>query len=201
MASIYAAAQLVFITAGASDAYFSLPISQRGVAPEIPPGFVGRRGDHPHPEEIGNVELRSCGIPLTYSSIKYGLGKWSKRAWTFQECYFARRRLFFASDQVVYKCNDDSELSDIPEWFPSRDNSHISAAKRIISGYSGRKLTFESDAFAAVVGALQGDGSQRSWRHIWGLPLQDGSQSLTSEASVALFWIQDYGERRHGFPS
>ncbi|KAF2825081.1 HET-domain-containing protein [Ophiobolus disseminans] len=190
MADIYAAAQLVFIATGAHDAKFALPISDRSSIPL---------------ETIGRIEILPYSPQLTYSTLEALPGAlWSSRAWTFQECYFAKRRLFFASGKVVYKCNDCSELSGVSEWFPSNDTelSQINAAKRIVHGYTGRELTFESDALAAVVGALNTLETAKTWSHIWGIPLSQGQAEWGSDASIALFWRHLRPcHKRQGFPS
>lgn len=77
----------------------------------------------------------------------------------------------------------------------------LEAHKRILSGYAGRQLTFESDALAAIVGALNAHKTRKSCAHIWGVPVSR-SRSSGSTQSIALIWVHDRPcERRRGFPS
>jgi hypothetical protein len=137
--------------------------------------------------------------------------RWASRAWTFQECYFSRRRLFFIGEQVVYICIDEHRL--MPDgWSPSearsirqsRDTRYRSTS--ILRAYSSRKLTYESDALSAIVSSLTSleDGKMQ---HIWGLPLRyldsSGVTSTTySEGELGMFWYHEKPcVRRFGFPS
>jgi hypothetical protein len=97
-------------------------------------------------------------------------------------------------------------------WSPSQDaysfisRDKMSRAMNLISAYSGRHMTYESDALAAIVSALNtlSDGTMR---HIWGLPLRRHDLSRSGPASysdgeLALFWRHDQPcFRRCAFPS
>jgi hypothetical protein len=132
--------------------------------------------------------------------------KWASRAWTFQECYFSKRRLFFVGNQVIYICNRDNRRLLPTGWSPSGSRDKLSHAVNLLEAYSGRQLTYESDALAAIVSALN-TLNDDTLQHMWGLPIQRLEPSSIERASylggeLALFWRHDQPcSRRFGFPS
>jgi hypothetical protein len=198
MADIYAAAHLTIVAAAGDDAEHGLP------------GVQTRFSDQSSLVYIGSIQLLRHPDPFRFGTLLES--KWSSRAWTFQECYFARRRLFFTKDQVSYICNCSPKQWWPRGWIPfkeledSRINDGLSRAKHIIAAYTGRQLTYESDALAAIVGALNTiDGG--IIHHIWGLPFRCYLQPKESKESVPsvqlpLLWQhQQPCTRRYGFPS
>jgi hypothetical protein len=199
MADIYASAHLTIIAAAGEDAEHGLP------------GVQTRLDGQSSPVLIGSIQLLRYPDPFRFDKLLEA--RWSSRAWTFQECYFARRRLFFTNGQVVsYICNSSSKRFWPPGWIPfkesddPRTNDGLSRAKNIIGAYTGRQLTYESDAVAAIVGALNTiDGG--TIHHIWGLPFRCYSQLKGSEGAVSgvklpLLWQHKQPcVRRAGFPS
>jgi hypothetical protein len=190
MASIYGAAQIVLIAAEAHDPTFALPISSRSTE------WQSRQAS------VGNIELFSYRVPnkefcLPLETKAY---TWASRAWTFQECYFARRRLFLTHTSAIYRCNNSFNLQNHHEWFPiSHQRGHI-AAKQVLSAYSGRQLTQQADALRAVIGALNICGSRYNF-HLWGVPFRK-PRNQRYPGSLALFWRHiRYTERRPGFPT
>lgn len=195
MADIYASAQLVFLAIGAEDSNFAFPISDRDSADSTPQ------------ETVGDVKVLSCAAPLRHvTSDDLEPPKWASRAWTFQECYFSRRRLLITKDKVLFRCNGGDQKQIVrDDWYPpiiARGvGLDLEAHKRILSGYAGRQLTFESDALAAVVGALNAHKTRKSCAHIWGVPVSR-SRGSGSAQSIALIWAHDgQCQRRKGFPS
>ena len=90
MAQVYETAHLTLIATAGKDPSYGLPGVRTGTR-EMPC------------EQVGPVLL----IPYPESSPMYDISdsQWASRAWTYQECYFSRRRLFFLDRQVVFVCN------------------------------------------------------------------------------------------------
>lgn len=147
----------------------------------------------PHTAIISDVLLIQS--PGVYNPLKHlRITTWARRAWTFQECYFSRRRLFFTERQVIFACNTGTAYeadtmhnfggpgnrSELSDWFSDdavyHDESHVherrddmSRATEIITSYSHRTLTFDVDALNAIAGALN-TFAERSIYHTWGVP-------------------------------
>jgi hypothetical protein len=195
MADIYASAQLVLLAVGTKDADFAFPISDH-------------ESTHSMPQEtIRDVKIMSCAALLRHiTSDDLEPPKWASRAWTFQECYFSRGRLLITKDKVLFRCNGRNREQVVgDDWYPpiiARGvGLDLEAHKRILPGYAGRQLTFESDALAAVVGALNADKTRKSCAHIWDVPVSRSRGSGNAQ-SIALIWAHDSPcERRKGFPS
>lgn len=152
---------------------------------------------------------------------------WAHRAWTFQEGYLSKRRLFFTDDMISYVCGEAITTDEAPEYnIPWTGNGWIfegflpqfrrfetessqSPRKRnietIISAYSAQALTYDNDALKAFLGIFQRieqiDGSPIY--HMWGvavIPVKEHSKSY----EVLLNWHHNpsaRATRRLGFPS
>lgn len=188
MAAIYAAAQVTIIAAAMSDPWNGLP----GVShPRSYLGAVRGISIFARPPAGGMSRMTEC--------------PWFKRAWTFQECYFSKRRLFFGENQVVLHCNQKSQFEDsfvlhqlhrpIPHdlFISGMQNCtpgpltidradtlgrdlHMERILNILSSYCGRRLSFEMDALNAVLGTLT-TFRQHGIHHCWGVPFR----SITPE--------------------
>lgn len=145
---------------------------------------------------------------------------WAKRAWTFQEDYLSKRKLFFTDAGLIYTCKG-SPKADImsqdqrrliiallfitvngPRSLRLTDvEGALWDAENIMERYSNRQLTFESDALNAIVGVLNALSTRRpSVGHIWGVPFV--TANVENEQTVALFWSSmKAGTRRPAFPS
>jgi hypothetical protein len=192
MAEIYASSQLTIIAAAGDHANHGLA----GI----------HRGSHSHPNRavVGSVQLLGYPAPLDIHKLLYS--KWASRAWTFQECFFARRRLFFANDQVKYVCNCSPTKMRSTGWIPfaspedAGQTDEFLHARKIVRGYTGRQLTYESDALIAIVSALNSlrDGNVR---HLWGLPLRSTSpdqEQGSPDVELSLLWRHDEPCSRQG---
>lgn len=99
---------------------------------------------------------------------------WQKRGWTFQELVLSRRVLFFAECQTYFQCEyatfaqdqvyqvgvDGQKDMEVPNHYDTPRNvlgvdKEISIWRNLISGYTGRTLSFESDGLNAVSGVAQ----------------------------------------------
>jgi len=93
------------------------------------------------------------------------------RAWVYQEQFLSRRMLHFTRHELFWKCNEvlDCECS----WYGTGGNSAIclvshqrqtAASKewsQIITEYSRRNKTFQSDSLPALAGIAKSFGKQR----------------------------------------
>jgi len=91
MADIYSAAQITIVAAAEDDPSRGLPGSHKSR------GFVGKIRDI----YLFKNPNRSLVHPFR--------AKWFNRAWTYQECYFAKRRLFFSEYHIVFMCNHGTD--------------------------------------------------------------------------------------------
>jgi hypothetical protein len=163
MGFIYAAAQLTIVAASGKDSSAGLP----GVTQARPAARI---------QELGPLML----IPhLTSGLAEIQRSVWATRAWTFQEGFLSRRRLFFTDKQAVYiyttSIHFDNEHGVVPDsdartrrpgplmsLLPSDQNHRVvpwdeyvlQPAMALIEEYSKRSLSYDSDALNAIVGAL-----------------------------------------------
>jgi hypothetical protein len=124
---------------------------------------------------------------------------WNQRGWTLQEGYFARRRLIFTEELVMFQC-ERTCLSEFSKLAP--DVGTIPIGSYLLNGfgpavsspggveqilnktheYSTRKLSYQSDAINAIQGILSSyaamdlsdlaDGMEAArFVHFWGLPI------------------------------
>jgi hypothetical protein len=168
VAEIYASAQLTIIAAAGEDAYHGL-IDNRGTMTTI------STSTHSPQVSVRSLHLVSHPAPGRIDTLLSS--KWASRGWTFQECYFSRRRLFFTDEDITDVCNS-YRIKHLPVgWFPSSPK-HVEEAYfvngntfgqpgSIISSYVDRQLTYEADALPAIIGAL--NSACREVQHIWGL--------------------------------
>ncbi|KAH8711912.1 heterokaryon incompatibility protein-domain-containing protein [Phaeosphaeriaceae sp. PMI808] len=202
MAGIYSAAQLTIVAAAGANADHGLTGIQRIAA-----------------TDSLQLPLHSCTLqryPKSFPISSLELSTYGSRAWTFQEFYFSKRRIVFSNGEVMYMCNQAIDGSRIKfglwGWKPSKpktaavNGNDIDAIKTVVRAYTGRQLTYESDALAAIVGALS-SFKEMGIGHIWGLPLKfdsNGEDQLKSDTKVELpllWWHSQPCKRRAKFPS
>ncbi|KAL2682375.1 hypothetical protein Neosp_006825 [[Neocosmospora] mangrovei] len=156
---------------------------------------------------------------------------WMTRGWTYQEGLLSRRRLFFSESEMSFDCHDlvAREAIRLP---PSIERQMYHTFRRLmplswthkpleawesyksdgtdlldkLTEYTGRKLTYQSDALNAMLGILQAHASLESGPvyHVCGVPiLRSRHDEVTSAGFVkSLCWThQSPGYRRLGFPS
>jgi hypothetical protein len=177
----------------------------------------------PYHEVLGPMVL----IPQSNSCIdSICQSAWASRAWTLQEGYFSKRRLYFTEEQVVYVCNVDARREEggtsiLKQFFSTMGNSlphqrgssqlyrtNIEFAMRLLEEYTHRSLSYQSDALNAITGAMN------TFRlkdppvyHIWGVPFAKVPRSRnnpmeTLKIQIALHWCHlKPVPRRPGFPS
>jgi hypothetical protein len=104
MADIYASARLTIVAAAGEDADHGLPAVHEPPSDRIPYAIAG------------SIFLLPYPVPLRKEVLSES--KWSTRAWTYQECFFAKRRLLFTGAQVKYGCNRELRKSLPAGWIP-----------------------------------------------------------------------------------
>lgn len=180
MGTIYAAAQLTLIAAAGTDADHGLP-------------GVDRESRQLKQEKVGAVHLTA--LPCIEGLLAIEKSWWAARAWTFQEGFFARRRLVFTEHQVFYICNriceyeikqkpSDAPIArlrlnrQVPPWLfrasLREDEDPMMRAMQYLEQYSTRYLSYDADALNAIVGALNTLSSESVY-HLWGVPLRSPS--------------------------
>jgi len=151
--------------------------------------------------------------------------RWFSRAWTFQECYSSRRRLFFTDRTILYVCNSTNHRKGLegnlgqrpfnnclPSLLhnPSRDGQIILVNKpysmlRRLELYTSRQLRYDSDALDAILSTLEAFAeSTYPIHHIWAIPVyipiyQAGPEKIPFIA-LGFCHLQPC-RRRHEFPS
>jgi len=182
MADVYRAAHLTIIAAAGNDPHYGLPgVSQssRGVL------FQALSGP------IFFSALPALGGHTGITAV--GESAWARRAWTFQEGIFSRRRLIFTQRRVIFACESSwgfegsSELKpkkyvrdDTEDWLPTEERydhlirvrscgRSLSQAMAFLEAYSRRTLSYQEDALNAISGALS-TLRKNSVYHIWAVP-------------------------------
>ena len=205
MGAIYSSAQVTIIASAGEDPSYGLP----GVSSERqPPSF----------EEVGPSTL--LFDPDSINEIYRS--KWKSRAWTYQEGYLSKRRLFFTDREVIYICNESVEyeigfegiilghcnLGGLKEFLPVKEDpfrkvNPFRSAMNMLEEYTERYLSFQSDALNAIVGALNTlETKQPPIRHVFGVPVSHSDSNSPSLAKFALHWtLYATVSRRSGFPS
>ncbi|PSN65217.1 HET-domain-containing protein, partial [Corynespora cassiicola Philippines] len=111
-------------------------------------------------------------LPDPQSAVRQST--WMTRAWTFQEALCSARRLIFTPQQVYFECKGlhACEAVELPltllagqharpvlfrdEWVQgARRFGALGAFWAAVREYSGREMTFDSDALAALEGVLR----------------------------------------------
>jgi hypothetical protein len=167
MDRIYSAAELTIVAAAGKDPSYGLS----GVSTRLRPAQPTLR------TESGLIfPILRSPQQLTLSST------WHSRAWTYQEGFLSRRRLYFTEEQVFFECQaslfeetptqfaslsldrlvDDSPLKDLrrnsflrPPLFSVLYKRDYQTLWSIIHGYSKRNLTFQHDTLNAILGIFK----------------------------------------------
>lgn len=155
--------------------------------------------------------------------------RWKKRAWTYQEAFFTRRRLVCTKDEVYFDCletcgheifnfkqvGEDSyepnQLWSLPKRYPGKNTDQLDVLDHI-SKISERILSHPEDVIRALIGLLHTFEVDIGVVHYWGIPLlkQDSYARLSEwDVTEALFlglqWLTtstwDLRQRRSFGPS
>ncbi|KAF2175160.1 HET-domain-containing protein, partial [Zopfia rhizophila CBS 207.26] len=209
---IYGSAELTVVAAAGSDSSFGLP----GIKPLQP-----RR-----PQSCARVTGHILvSIPPDPASVLKS-SVWAARGWTYQEGLLSRRRLIFTEHEISYECRGAlfREAIRLPlriqkqsyNWanrlqsasWSFRRSADSSDIFRIISNYTLRRLTYESDILNAMLGIFHGY-MDKEVHHLCGVPVQLTRDPYRKEHGTAveglvngLWWdLLSPGHRRPGFPS
>ncbi|KAI7777640.1 hypothetical protein LA080_003201 [Diaporthe eres] len=136
--------------------------------------------------------------------------KWNERAWTFQERFLSRRRLFFDEGQVYGNCckerwSDNTDGYRQEDWmktahwqdeglndtFVDENKDSLAVCTGPLQQYTPRSLTFQEDILNAFVGVGNILRSRLNTNMLCGHPEKFFLESL--------IWIpgDDGGKRRH----
>lgn len=213
---IYSCAEITIIAAAGSDANYGLP-------------GVKKRPRVVRPSININGITWTSGIRDTELLVKQST--WRTRGWTYQEGHFARRRLTFTDEQVLYECNrctrnetmncamgrQEDISSDIFGLNRSSPRTELTLHTHI-QNYTETNLTYPSDVLYAMQGLFTSFSKKRtSERQFWGIPIStvptgdnqsDFPPSSCNHPAIVLIyglaWSIRAGavaQRRQGFPS
>jgi len=197
MGDIYSSAELTLIAAAGAGSTYGLP-------------GVGRDREHlgQHDVTLGRLRFVTA-YEWDMDEIHHSV--WSSRAWTLQEGYMSRRRLYLTDTRLFYICDNqnevycDADTGSMPTWaslgslcgsLPD-ESWGWNLYTGILEEYTRRKLTFDSDALNGIVGVLNTLSKAESpIFHIWGVAFGD------VPLAIRLNWYH-YAPclRRENFPS
>jgi hypothetical protein len=189
MQKIYACAQITLIAAAGKGPEYGLP------------GVTKVRESACDVVTVGKTTLVYRTTPDMFMARDLVVSSWALRAWTFQENFFSKRRLFCFDHGMVFSCTVccgsdlTPEANLLLEFEPEASNTRLcvssptasmpardrytstsdrrSVALEGIESYSNRSLTYDSDAVAAILGFLNflADDPDNPIYHIWGVPV------------------------------
>jgi hypothetical protein len=203
MDAIYASAQLTLVAAVGRDSSYGLP------------GVSSARNFPVRQATVGSITLTfhppACGWSVAHSP-------WFSRAWTLQEGYLSRRRLYFTDSEVLFVCNGLQHphqdvtsdrysgmkylMGTIPNRPSQPHQSNLENALEMLTQYSARKLSYDSDALSAVTGILNHwNTGEHPVGSIWGVPFVE-LLGKTFHSKLCIHWKQRKPTtRRRDFPS
>ncbi|KAH7084887.1 heterokaryon incompatibility protein-domain-containing protein [Paraphoma chrysanthemicola] len=206
MGKLYSAAAVTLFASSGSDPTYGLP----GLRPNT------RKYTYRY-EAAGNNYL--IALP-GHSTMDIYRSNWFQRAWTFQEGFMSKKRLFFTDREMLFVCNR-TILNESEHWdsehgsqtrlrgaFPNVNGAEeadgMELALRLIDVFSPRKLTHQSDALKAICGALETLPLSRGYPvfHLSAVPFTRAAHESLPSISLALHWMHTGPcRRRTDFPS
>lgn len=207
MGDIYTSAQLTIIAAAGTDPSHGLP------------GVTEARMPMPALNYVQSGDLTFFNYPQS-GTDDIADSIWASRAWTFQEGFLSRRRLFFTERQMIYICQWSiaadalrdlslprrNEYGFVRDMLPPSRSSEIhgiKAGQLLIESYSGRNLSIESDALDAISGALNTLYHHSSpTQNVCGVVCCHSFNQDSVFLKIALNWFHKTPcSRRESFPS
>jgi hypothetical protein len=167
---------------------------------------------------IGQMSMNEWLIP----HVRILTSSWIKRAWTYQEGALSRRRLFFTDVGVAFWCQQlycqesvkerplPSGLDDfgsagalfenINPRVPDVAAQQTNLFTKVISQYSRKAMSFDSDALNACLGVLRALNTT----HCWGIAVESNFY-YPEHSRMHLAWInmgpRNEREERKEFPT
>ena len=208
MWDIYALARLTLVAAAGDGPDYGLP----GVS-------LPRRQDR---GKRGTVTL----VHNTAVVDEICTSAWARRAWTFQENFVSRRRIFFTDTCASYVCEsyfrsdlckvsgqDSNYTADIDykilrtslgaDVSSLHGDEKITGALQCLEAYCARNLTYDSDGLNAVLGILVhlSRSEVNPVDHVWGA-LLIYNRNRDRFYRLSLHWYHPFTcRRRQGFPT
>ena len=209
MDEVYASSILTIVACAGQDPRYGLPGVTRPRS-----GLPGILVKHP----LDKASWYLQALPMT-KDIRQSV--WAKRGWTYQEAVLSQRKLYFTDHQLYFEgfqavhCEwavwcPSKAADEVPSIFPQL--KHHAPHEEIylcIANYSGRELSFESDALNAILGIFAVFEQRHQMRHIWGMPYMsvcEGHDTLDNTKKPSMWYSLGfetlYGAiRRKAFPS
>ncbi|KAF2011549.1 HET-domain-containing protein [Aaosphaeria arxii CBS 175.79] len=162
---------------------------------------------------------------LPHGGAVIGNSKWASRAWCYQEYCLSRRRLFFTQSQVIFECaktQAHETMSTSQAYFLAEEarpwksffpacyfaTEHSASTRHVwdsIYNYTGRAMSYESDALNAMLGLFKVfQSSPVPIYHFWGVPYRpwaNRSDLIENPISSLCWYILGSWKRRRTFPS
>jgi heterokaryon incompatibility protein (HET) len=155
MAQIYGSSQTTIIAAAGKSSHYGLP------------GVSQRRKLSPKQISIGKRRFLLTGSPIE----RVENSPWNFRGWTFQEAFLSSRCIAFMDEQVYFQCSRTrlcEAMSHLKEdtgsfktvfprsLFEHRTGEvHYTDFRGLVSEYTARNLTYDSDILNAFKGVLK----------------------------------------------
>ncbi|KAH6858826.1 heterokaryon incompatibility protein-domain-containing protein [Alternaria rosae] len=183
MGDIYSGAQVTLVAAAGTGATYGLP----GVTSDFENPFT-----YAGPSSDSMLPYRGSIVKSISESV------WYTRAWTYQEGYLSRRRMYFTDVGAVCLCDENRHKESFSKISASLRNTSTTTtfgtAVQMMREYTKRHLTNDHDALNAVLGALE----TQDVDHIWGVNVAKSDH----KAYVFMHWKHSSPvPRRKGFPS
>ena len=178
-------------------------VSGKNAGAGLPGVRAGSRNVPQYIEHIQGLVLVNC-LPTPSDSVDRSI--WNARAWTYQEGKLSRRVLFFADEQISFKCDHVSCWEDQiepefrssetnpgyearswaldedynPDRLPLRRQINFQMYAKAVEKYTPRSLSFSSDALNAFSGVMNYLRPILRGGYAYGLP--------ETELDEALLW-------------
>jgi hypothetical protein len=117
--------------------------------------------------------------------------RWASRAWVYQEALLSRRRLYFTAHQAHFECDHVHAHESVDacpallsrerepgDFFGRNDLEPVARndARQKIEVFARRRLTFDADGLAAMLGILREyEELPHPTLHLGGVPINQGS--------------------------
>ncbi|KAI0148750.1 heterokaryon incompatibility protein-domain-containing protein [Xylariaceae sp. FL1272] len=170
-------------------------------------------------QRVETINGRNYISSLPGTSIRLWRSAWNTRSWTYQEGQMAQRVAFFDSRGIIYLCTGGTwsenchsggyghravltpkiniqsygyQVLGSRKWLRGT-KWRFDEYQTIISAYTRRQVSFESDKLNAISGCFDTIGHRKGVQFFFGMP------SIDFHYALLWHWVDD--RRRAGFPS